>query len=203
MGTFYYYAEYAQMSTQQRGVIRTWKDDKGFGFITPDSGGGDIFFHVKEVVGRHTRPTEHMVVFFNVKRDEQQRLQAVNVHLDTESVLPVVVSLLTICIFFGILGFFVITRILPPWIPLVYLAMSGITYVTYGNDKTKAVTGQRRVPESHLHLLEFFCGWPGALVAQSYFRHKNRKSSYQVVYWTLVLLNLLLLGFGVFLLFSF
>lgn len=190
------------MGTQQRGVVRSWKDDKGFGFITPDSGGGDVFFHITEVVGRHTRPAENMVVFFYVKRDEQQRLQAVNIHLETEPVFPIVVSLLVICIFFILLGLSAIARVLSPWVFLFYLVMSGITYFSYGSDKKRAVTGQRRVPENKLHLLELLGGWPGAFVAQSYFRHKNRKPSYQGMYWTMVMLNLLLLGLVIFLSYS-
>lgn len=83
---------------------------------------------------------------------------------------------------------------LPPWRLLAYLLISAVTYFTYGNDKTRAVTGQRRVPERQLHVLELLGRWPGALVAQSSFRHKNRKPSYQVTHWTMVLLNLLLLG---------
>ncbi len=32
-----------------RGTIKTIRDDRGFGFITPDDGGRDIFFHSSAV----------------------------------------------------------------------------------------------------------------------------------------------------------
>jgi CRISPR-associated protein Cmr6 len=34
-----------------RGRIKTWKPDKGFGFITNQAGGKDVFFHVSELRG--------------------------------------------------------------------------------------------------------------------------------------------------------
>jgi CspA family cold shock protein len=32
-----------------QGKIKKWNDDRGFGFIIPDDGGADIFFHVREI----------------------------------------------------------------------------------------------------------------------------------------------------------
>ena len=32
-----------------QGTIKTIRDDKGFGFIAPDEGGSDIFFHSSSV----------------------------------------------------------------------------------------------------------------------------------------------------------
>lgn len=71
----------------------------------------------------------------------------------------------------------------------IYGIMSFVTLIAYAIDKSAAVRGKRRIPEKTLHLLELFCGWPGAFLAQRLFRHKSSKKPYQVVYWLMVALN--------------
>jgi len=66
---------------------------------------------------------------------------------------------------------------------LVTCVVSLATFFVYGWDKRQAVRNAHRVPEKTLHLLAVFGGWPGALLAQHAFRHKNRKASFQIVFW--------------------
>lgn len=65
----------------------------------------------------------------------------------------------------------------------IYSLMSVISFVAYLIDKRAARLGRPRTPEVTLHVLELFCGWPGALLAQRLVRHKNAKVGYQVVFW--------------------
>jgi hypothetical protein len=44
--------------------------------------------------------------------------------------------------------------------------------------------------EVFLHLCELLGGWPGAFLAQYSLRHKNRKVSFQVVFWAIVAFHL-------------
>ena len=68
--------------------------------------------------------------------------------------------------------------------------MSVVTYAVYALDKSAARRGRPRVPERKLHLLALLGGWPGALIAQQRLRHKTRKTTFQIVFWLTVLLNL-------------
>ena len=62
-----------------------------------------------------------------------------------------------------------------------YAVMSTITFIAFALDKNASVRGQRRTPEARLHVLELLGGWPGALLAMSLLRHKNRKATYIAV----------------------
>ncbi|MBE9113494.1 cold shock domain-containing protein, partial [Nodosilinea sp. LEGE 07298] len=39
-----------------RGQLKTWKDDRGFGFIKPEDGGKDVFLHISALPGDCRRP---------------------------------------------------------------------------------------------------------------------------------------------------
>jgi len=77
------------------------------------------------------------------------------------------------------------------WYVAGYLAASALCFIVYGFDKSRAKSGGRRVPEKTLHLLEFFGGWPGALVAQQVLRHKTQKTSFRIAFWVCVLANVM------------
>ena len=43
------------MSAQQTGVVKWFNEAKGFGFITPDDGGKDLFAHFKVLPNVQTK----------------------------------------------------------------------------------------------------------------------------------------------------
>jgi uncharacterized membrane protein YsdA (DUF1294 family) len=101
------------------------------------------------------------------------------------SILMSLMALFIVCIFFAISR-----HKLPNWIPLYYLAMGIITYIIYAIDKSKAINNQYRISESTLHILSLLGGWLGAIIAQQYIRHKNKKIIFQFIFWITVFLNI-------------
>ncbi|WP_148716548.1 DUF1294 domain-containing protein [Chitinolyticbacter meiyuanensis] len=176
---------------RRTGRITHWKDDKGYGFITPTHANGRVFAHIHDFRRGQLRPSEQMLVNYTDGLDAQNRPRAIDIdivgsrpdHGSAWGVLPGLVSVLL-----QILG--VLYLQLPGWLPVWILAISTLTFIGYWRDKDAAERGRRRIPESTLHTGELLGGWPGAWVAQRLFRHKNRKRSYQVVFWFIVLLHL-------------
>ncbi|WP_245213803.1 DUF1294 domain-containing protein [Rhodoferax sp. AJA081-3] len=71
----------------------------------------------------------------------------------------------------------------------IYTAASAITFMAYALDKSAARQGNWRTPESTLHMLALACGWPGALLAQQFLRHKSAKAEFRATFWATVVLN--------------
>ena len=78
---------------------------------------------------------------------------------------------------------------LPLAVPIVYGAASAAAVIVYAADKSAAQRDDWRTPERTLHLVALVGGWPGALIAQTVFRHKTRKVPFRIIFWTMVALN--------------
>ena len=66
---------------EQRGTLKSWNDQKGFGFIRPQQGGEDVFAHISAVHGER-RPLVGDRVVYVSGRDPQGRLRAEHLRLD-------------------------------------------------------------------------------------------------------------------------
>jgi len=183
-----------------QGRITEWRDDQGFGFITPNGGGERIFLHIKSFRPGSRRPTTGQLVNFERSVDDKGRPRANNAQYVTLKkdapskparrlpATPVSVGFLAAVAALAFLGR------LPIAVPLVYAGMSMVAFIAYAIDKSAAQKGHRRTPESTLQLFALLGGWPGALLAQKYLRHKSAKASFQFTFWIIVAINVLAIG---------
>lgn len=184
-----------------QGKITDWKDDKGFGFITPNGGGQRIFVHIKSFSNRQQRPVVNELVSYDLTHDTKGRPQANSVALVGKRVAPTgpsgqatplilaKVPLILTAAFLVFIAGSVFAGKLPIAVVWVYLAASLVAFVAYAVDKSAARNDQWRTKESTLHLFALAGGWPGALAAQRLLRHKSSKQSFQFVFWVTVVLN--------------
>ena len=178
-----------------KGKITSWKDDKGYGFITPGSGDKQVFIHIKAFSNRNRRPEINQLVTYALSSDKQGRPCAIKATLAGDRLpsktkrkngsLPILAAAL----FLVIVGVSVLVAKIPPLILALYLIASLLTFIMYAIDKTAARKGAWRTQESTLHALSLVGGWPGALIAQNKLRHKSKKQSFRSVFWVTVLLN--------------
>ena len=169
--------------------MRDWKDEKGFGFITPDGGGRDVFLHISAVRNAPRRPVTGDAVEFVIAAGEDGRVRAADVRIAgamagaKTNLVPY--WLAAFCL--GVSTLLMVRTGLP--IVLAYPVMGAVTYAVYAHDKMQAQTGASRIPENTLHLLELFGGWMGGYLAQERLRHKTAKDSYQSAFWGIVCLH--------------
>jgi uncharacterized membrane protein YsdA (DUF1294 family) len=80
----------------------------------------------------------------------------------------------------AVMGTFLLHRWLPAldWVQSWLLAITGITFLSYGYDKMVAGTRSTRVPERVLLTLAFGGGTVGALLGMRLFHHKTSKESF-------------------------
>ena len=150
---------------RRRGILADWNDDRGFGFIKPTAGGLRLFVHVS-AFPRGQRPVIGCEVTYTELRDERGRPGAGAVqYLTSPST----------------------RRPSGGGMPLVLAAVA--SFFMYGEDKSAAELGRWRTPESTLHMLALVGGWPGALIAQRFFRHKTTKQPFRTIFWITVMAN--------------
>lgn len=186
-----------------QGRITQWKDEQGFGFITPNGGGERLFLHIRAFSRGQPRPAGDEIVTYEMARDDKGRPRAAAVQFvrpASQKRTPAGPGskrwpLALAALFLALLAVAAMAGKLPVMLPLVYGGLSVVAFVAYALDKSAARNGRWRTPENTLHLLALAGGWPGALVAQQQLRHKSAKPSFLVVFWATVVLNCGALGY--------
>jgi uncharacterized membrane protein YsdA (DUF1294 family)/cold shock CspA family protein len=178
---------------RHQGRITKWKDEQGFGFITPMDGGEQVFVHIKSFSSQQRRPVGNETVTYEISSDERGRTRAEHVEfIGAGPAIPTRggTGLFGLPVFFLM---FVAASVFAGQLPFVvfglYVVASAVTFLAYAHDKSAARKDQWRISESTLHVLSLIGGWPGAFVAQKLLRHKSKKQSFRIVFWTTVVVN--------------
>nr|WP_317200143.1 cold shock and DUF1294 domain-containing protein [uncultured Psychrobacter sp.] len=195
-----------------QGVVQKWQDDKGFGFIKMGDG-ESVFFHISEFKASR-RPEIGEQVVFTLGQDNQGRLQAKRIQ-ELSFVQQKMTNknsqirkrnqkrsaqadfeegqkkrLFLGIGFYGVLALLAFTNEISWLVVGWYIALGLITYTMYAKDKKAAQNNEWRTPEMTLHILSALGGWVGALVAQTYLRHKSQKPEFRMAYYLTVVINL-------------
>jgi uncharacterized membrane protein YsdA (DUF1294 family)/cold shock CspA family protein len=188
------------------GTLKSWNDDRGFGFIEPEQGGQEIFAHIKAFPPGTGRPSVGQRLSFEVELGPGGKKRASRVQYPpqargaaarapkVESPAPWTLPRLLVVPAFALVYVYVAYRWgFKPQVLLIYLGMSLAAFLMYAFDKSAAVAGRWRTPESTLHALALFGGWPGALMAQQLLRHKTAKPEFVTAFWGTVGMNIAVL----------
>ena len=182
------------------GSLKSWTDDRGFGFIELDQGGQEIFVHIKAFPAGSGRPRVAQRLSFEVELGAQGKKRATSVQFVRAAIrsrgsraeAPAnwgLASALAIPALVAIFIWAALTWHVPGWAAVVYLGVSGLCFIAYAIDKSAARRGARRISERTLLMLGLVGGWPGGLLAQQLLRHKSNKASFRTAFWGTVLLN--------------
>lgn len=194
------------------GTLTSWNDERGFGFIEAAQGGDAIFVHIKAFGAQAGRPQVGQRLTFEVELGPQGKKRAHKVeraavpraakaarssgsaraaHVDrTPSPARWGTASLFAIPLFLVVALVVSALWRPPvWLAGLYLGASVLAFALYASDKAAAQRNAWRVSEQTLHGVAILGGWPGALLAQQWLRHKSVKAEFRATFWFTVLVN--------------
>lgn len=187
------------------GVIKSWNEERGFGFIEPLKGGDEIYAHITAFPRGMGRPQSRQRVSFAVELGHDGRKCAREVHILRRDPAPSArgssarpgsdapasaLRLLPVALFAVLYAVLAQRWPVTPSVAIGYLALSLVAFGAYALDKSAARRRRRRLPEDLLLGLGLLGGWPGALVAQVLLRHKTSQGRFQLAFWCTVAINL-------------
>jgi len=191
-----------------QGRLSEWQDSKGFGFVQPNGGGERSFVHISEFENASRRPIAGDLIIYQ-QIVGQKGSEATNIQLASDRKKKqqpdnpkkrnrIGNGYLTLARL--VTPVFVLALIAAAWfdkvaieIVMSYAVMSVITFIAYWWDKSAAEADRWRTQENTLHMFGVLGGWPGALYAQVWLRHKSSKHAFSRMFWLSIVVNWLLL----------
>jgi len=158
------------------GVLKTWNDDCGFGFIQPTQSGQEIFMHIKSFPAGSGRSALNLPLTFEVEQTAGGKKRAKSALLVRPAKASAPAKRRTVATwekasvmalaFFALLYLGVtLTWGTPMFLAAGYVAMSLVCGLLYVHDKAAAQKNERRTPEGTHLLLGLAGGWPGAITS--------------------------------------
>jgi len=103
------------MAIENKGVLKTWKDDRGFGFIKPEDGSDDIFIHISALKDFVRRPYRGDTIYYQVEQSDDGKSKAINARIEGVEVykeessgnkVGIWLSIVVIVVFFTTVGLY-------------------------------------------------------------------------------------------------
>ncbi|NJN16343.1 MAG: DUF1294 domain-containing protein [Oscillochloris sp.] len=191
-----------------QGMLVSWNDERGFGFIRPEGGQSEVFVHMSAFSDRSKRPQAGDTISYTLtsgrdgkSRAAQAQITAIGMRNDpairarprpaASSWFPLLGLVLLLVV--PVLGLLDLARTIDSLLPLlIYPLLSLISFILYADDKGRAQRSMRRTPETTLHLWDGLGGWPGGYLAQYFLRHKNRKGRFLLIFRLIIVLHQLI-----------
>jgi len=87
---------------------------------------------------------------------------------------------------------------LSPWVIGIFIGINLLSFIITWYDKriaaqnqTSPDTQRNRISEKTLYIYALIGGWPAAIIAQQYFRHKTQKNAFKYRFWLCIAINML------------
>lgn len=179
-----------------KGTIVQWNHQKGFGFIRPQGGGENVFFHVSALADRQSRPRVNESVHYELGANKNSKKSAKFVIFDNphsgidKYTAPMSKAQGFSVLFLALVAGWVWLVRCPYWVLIGYISLSIVTFAVYAHDKRASQRDAWRTKEASLHLLALVGGWPGALWAQKILRHKSQKQPFKAILWLTIVVNI-------------
>ena len=191
---------------RQTGVLDSWNDERGFGYVRKGTSDEPLFVHIKSFRARPRRPVQGDTLHFveGMGRNGRPAAEDVEIEVAVQQEKPKSPSVRRVPIadvtrMMAAVSIFIAVAVLtalgraPLWFGALYYIMGLASLMLYSADKRYAIEGRSRVRETSMHVVDAAFGIGGGLFAQHVFRHKTRKRSFRYITRLIYILHATLL----------
>ncbi len=75
------------MNNMQKGTLKKWNQEKGFGFISPENEKRDVFIHISALKNMSRPPIVGDVIFYQIHTESDSKYRAINASIEGVAVI--------------------------------------------------------------------------------------------------------------------